>query len=250
MDPEKGSISIKDNFFDRQTRLAEQLLQIEKSLNKDVNHKGSKVPRLEDLSTDQSNRNKIKGFQGRQSIFKRPELPPPRHNIRTIAEHHRNPTKWTYYSLDDVPDMSNEMNSQTALAFLDDLKKRKRREAREAQKQNKIKDKLKVHIGAMEIDTTVDASMEYEDIGDEERFVVDDSNKSTIVFKKPHKQEEPFKPVPEIEFRDNKFIMPEYQVGTKKISKKNKTQKSKSQKIDKNKELKLDHLQQCEDEEE
>ncbi|OXU22386.1 hypothetical protein TSAR_005078 [Trichomalopsis sarcophagae] len=245
MDPDRGSCCL--SFIDRQKQLNQQLLKIERDLNKHNNHRDSNVPKLEDLCTISRNRNKIKGFRGRQSIFKRPEGPAPKTNLRPIADYRRNPTKWTYYNLDNVSDISDESNREAAFAFLNDL--RERREA-ESRKQNKIKEKLKHQQAIMDVETNEVNSQEDDEMETEERFNVDDSGKGSISFKKPQKKAEPIEQA-KPEFRGNKVVMPEYTFGTRKVQKKkNPTQRNKSEKIDKNKEMRLDHLQIEEEEEE
>lgn len=246
MGPDKGPHSLSDTFQDRQKQLDQQLLKIERDLNKHNNHRDSKVPKLEDLCTITRNRNKIKGFRGRQSIFKRPEGPAPKTNLRPIADYRRNPTKWTYYNLDNVSEISDESNREAAFAFLNDLRERRQAESR---KQNKIKEKLKNQQAIMDVDAAKDNS-EDDEMDTEERFNADDTGKGSISFKKPQKKTEPTEQA-KPEFRGNKVVMPEYTFGTKKVQKKkNPTHRNKSEKIDKSKEMKLDHLQIDEDEEE
>jgi hypothetical protein len=246
MNSRESCICVNDNFLDRQKHLNEQLGLIEKSLNKHNNHKDSHVPRLEELSTKPHKKNKIRGFRGRQSLFKRPEGPAPRSNVRIIPDYRKNPTKWTCYSLDDVSDISNESNSATAFSFMNELKQRKQHELK---KQLKIKEKLMIQSESMAVDldssTSEDNKMNIED-----RLITDNENKISISFRKPQKQEETFKEDSKLEFRNNKIIMPEYLVGTKKTSKKKKSENNRLiKKVDKNKEMKLDHLQMYEDEE-
>ncbi|XP_034250743.1 protein TSSC4 [Thrips palmi] len=68
-----------------------------------------------------------KQFRGKESIFKRPEMPAPRRARNSLADHQRNPHKWTKYSLGDVSsqDMSDRSNTAAALSFLQELKARK-----------------------------------------------------------------------------------------------------------------------------
>lgn len=237
MDPDKESCNLSNTFLDRQKQLNQQLLKIERDLNKHNNHRDSNVPKLEDLCIVSRNRNKIKGYRGRQSIFKRPEGPAPKTNLRPIADYRRNPTKWTYYNLDNVSDISDESNREAAFAFLNDLKNRREAESR---KQNKIKDKLKNQQAIMDVEMT-GVNLEEDEMETEERFVVNDSGKGSISFKKPQKKKEPTEQA-KPEFRGNKVIMPEYTFGTKKVQKKNLKKRINSEKIDKNKEMKLDHL--------
>lgn len=79
--------------------------------------------------TEQGRRRRAptKQFRGKESIFKRPEMPAPRRARPSIADHQRNPHKWTKYSLGDVSsqDMSDRSNTAAALSFLQELKARK-----------------------------------------------------------------------------------------------------------------------------
>lgn len=228
MDTESECSSVKNtNFCDRRKNLINQLSELEKSMNKHKNHESSYVPKLEDLTIHSRNKNKLKGFRGRQSIFKRPDAPAPRTNLRTIPDYHLNPKKWTCYSLDDVKDMSNESNSQAAFSFLKELKNQK--------KQN-TKQNLKLCAESMEVDEVQNTSKKSEDI-----------SKSGISFSKPIRKELSIQLNSKPEFRNNKIIMPEYEVGIRKESKKKNNQR-KNIKIDKNKEMKLEHLQMFDDE--
>lgn len=68
-----------------------------------------------------------KHFRGKESIFKRPEMPAPRRARHSMPDYQRNPHKYTKYSLGDVSsqDMSDKSNTATALSFLRELKARK-----------------------------------------------------------------------------------------------------------------------------
>ncbi|XP_014218828.1 protein TSSC4 [Copidosoma floridanum] len=215
--------ALVENFIGRSKKLSAHLNAIEKTLNKHKNHTDSKVPRLEDLSSCSQFRSKIKGYRGKQSIFKRPEGPAPRTKISAIPDYRKNPEKWTCYNLDDVSEMSNESNSQAALAFLKELKQRKEKKVR----------KLRVIKGkhdTMEID-----------IQTEDNNVEGDGSNAVISFRKPMKKKEPSN-TSKPEFRSSKIVMPEYVVGLKKAPKKKNLPKAEAEKIDKSKEIKLDHL--------
>lgn len=133
-----------------------------------------------------------KPFRGQESLFKRPEPPPPwRRGGGRMPDHRRNPQGWTHYSLGDVSsdDMSDRTNTSTALSFLNELKKRK----------------------------------DGDDYDDEDEMDVDEKQQS-LQFKRPVKKlndVEVFHPSAERSdsqgptFRGSKRVMPEYVVGQK-----------------------------------
>lgn len=237
MHPEKQPPHLDSNFLDRKKQLDNQLSLTEKSLNKHHNHRGSYVPRIEDLAPRNYSRDRIKGFRGKESIFKRPEVPPPRmKNKRTIADFRINPQKWTYYNLEDVPDMSDESNTKAAFSFLTELRERREREA----EKQKIQERLQ--NSSMEVDEDDNSSTSSKSA----------MSSCTVKFQKPLKIKEKsvieeLKP----EFRNNVVVMPEYEFGTRSVPKKKKSQRNvPTQKLDKSKQLKLDHLQTDDDQEE
>ena len=59
------------------------------------------------------------GRKPNRQAFKRP------FNRQKIPDHAKNPSKYTKYSLSDAPNVSNQSNTQTALAFLKELSDRK-----------------------------------------------------------------------------------------------------------------------------
>ncbi|XP_058801940.1 uncharacterized protein LOC131670389 [Phymastichus coffea] len=237
MEEQSESIRVESNFLDRQKQLNDQLSLTEKSLNKHQNHKGSYVPRIEDLAPRTYRKDRIKGFRGKESIFKRPDAPPPRlQNKNIIPDFRINPHKYTYYNLEDVPDISDESNKKAALSFLNEM--RERREKKD-QKQ-KIQDRLQnesMDIDNDDINITHDKSL---------------SSSCTVKFNKPlRKKEKLTNDKHKLEFRNNVIVMPEYEIGTKTVPKKKKLQKSIiSEKVDKNKQMKLDHLQKYSDDDE
>ncbi|KAL0127201.1 hypothetical protein PUN28_005475 [Cardiocondyla obscurior] len=186
---------------------------------------------------DWKQKRETKRFRGRESIFKRPEAPAPRANFRTIPDHHRNPHKWVRYSLDDVSseDMTERSNTQAAMSFLRELKARRRSEEVECEE---------------EMDVELCESNARDSTGT--RF---ESKKCTssqqITFRKPKKvardtaesAETEEKPV----FRSSKIILPEYVIGQK--QKKARKLNRPVIKIDRSKQLKLDHLQEPDEEE-
>ncbi|XP_017887423.1 uncharacterized protein LOC108629333 isoform X2 [Ceratina calcarata] len=175
-------------------------------------------------------------FRGRESIFKRPEGPAPRAANHTIPDFHRNPHRWTKYSLEDVAneDLSEESNTRAALSFLKELKARRKSEGKKhiedsgrilfksKGKRGKI---VKKEEGKNEFNVNGKESKLYcgrnlEESGQEQKAV----------------------------FRGSRVVMPEYVVGDKKINNNNKVKKGKSVgKVDRAKQLKLAHLEEIDD---
>lgn len=218
------------DYCEKARLLSERLMQAERSLHKDKNL--TAVPSLEELSRASNvNRSRIRGFRGKESIFKRPAPPSPEKHSKNlvIADHHKNPKKWTRYSLADVSsdDISDDGNHLAALACLKDLRRYKRMESQKME-QNKRQSYEK-----MEVDEAEECSS---------------GNKSAFVFKKPEKKEE--LKVEKSRFVDGRLEMPEYVIGVKCAGKTNKVKKSvERDDVDKTKELKLSHLDYVDEDE-
>ncbi|XP_076171521.1 uncharacterized protein LOC143148751 [Ptiloglossa arizonensis] len=235
-------------FENRQKLLFDRLSDAEQECNK---NKAITESTDLDMTIDESNKSKnlrigqkrkieTKRFRGKESIFKRPEGPAPRAVNRNIPDYHRNPHKWMKYSLDDVSndDMTEQSNTRAALSFLKELKARRSLEQIEG-------------AGKMDVDEIT--STEHD-----QSKVVFKSKKikaiSDIEFKKPESDTEKTQNTPIIidhndkpVFRSSKVIMPEYVVGQKQ---KKKSKKEKLlQKVDRLKQLKLDHLEELDEEE-
>lgn len=158
----------------------------------------------------------MREFRGQESIFKRPEAPPPSRFMKSIPDFQKNPNKWTRYTLSDVTqdDMSEQSNTAAAMSFLRELKAKK---------------------DAEDMDT--------------------DGEVKAITFKKPSNytknkpESDSEKSSQSTSFRSSKVVMPEYVVGEKKQQKKTITTKS-TVKGDKSKEIKLGHLLEEDDDEE
>jgi hypothetical protein len=165
-------------------------------------------------------RTETKQFRGKESIFKRPEAPPP-WRTGSMPDHKKNPHKWTKYSLGDVSqaDMSDKTNTSTALSFLNELRKRKL----------SVPDIL--------------------DMGEEpvEKLA------SQVLFKKPsnyvrYAQNEETTVTSTSAFRGSKRVMPEYIVGQNpKKDKKKQDQAKNKNKSGAKSELQLNHLLEYED---
>lgn len=223
------------DFTNRQKSLFDKLNEVEKlaggSQQEDIPMELHST-QVEEMSIDfdatrrlkRKRRSETKHLRGQESIFKRPEVPPP-WRAKGIPDHKKNPHKWTRYDLGDVSqdDMSDHTNTSTALSFLGELRKRK---------------------------------MSPESLVDEPQNVM--FSKGGILFKKPtssrHLNVEVIQPLDRLEthgpvFRGSKRVMPEYIVGQGLKKNKKKPAAGDGQKtLCTSKELKLNHL--LEDEEE
>ncbi|KAJ8672729.1 hypothetical protein QAD02_003989 [Eretmocerus hayati] len=239
MDITKEPPSIESDFIARQKQLNDQLGDIEKSLNKHNNHRESRVPRLDELSRVSQNRNRIKGFRKRESIFKRPDKPAPRSTVQTVPDYHRHPTKWKYYNLEHVSDMTSESNSQAAFAFLDDIRKRKCEEEnrKSSKKLNTCQGSTSMALAC----SSCEAQMEVDDVSEPK------SSSSTVVaFKKPRKKNCPSEEA-KPQFVSSKVVMPEYEFGTKKVSRRKREERASEDRTCKTSGIKLDHLSTYDD---
>ncbi|KYQ57690.1 Protein TSSC4 [Trachymyrmex zeteki] len=226
-------------FANRQQALFDQLLIAENKCNKHDkpetdNTEMSERRKRPAPSDDRRQKRETKRFSGKESIFKRPEGPAPRTNFRNIPDYHRNPHKWVKYSLDDVSseDMTEHSNTQAAMSFLRELKARRKKE--------------EIDECGEEMDIEI-----CESNSTETRFKFKKrASSSQITFKKPRTREimeniaEPDdKPI----FKSSKIILPEYVIGQK--PKKTCKQNRPVIKVDRSKELRLDHLQEPDEEE-
>jgi len=225
-------------FANRQQALFDQLLIAESNCNKHDKPETDNMEMVEQRKrpasseADRRQKRETKRFSGKESIFKRPEGPAPRTNFRNIPDYHRNPHKWVKYSLDDVSneDMTEHSNTQAAMSFLRELKARRKKE------------EIDECGEEMNIETCESNSTETQ--------FKKRSSSSQITFKKPRTREtmedivEPDdKPI----FRSSKIILPEYVIGQK--PKRTCKQNRPVIKVDRSKELRLDHLQEPDKEE-
>lgn len=164
-------------FAGRQNLLLDQLSRAEEqcSLSK-TDEFEMEVESSDHPSTIHSNR-RTRQLRGKESIFKRPEAPPPRMRFRRIPDYHRNPQKWVKYSLEDVSaeDTSERSNTLAAFSFLKELRERSGRETE------------KRSLGPVD---------------------------SAIRFEKP-KETGATRQVDKAVFKSSKIVMPEYVVGQK-----------------------------------
>ncbi|XP_015127842.1 protein TSSC4 [Diachasma alloeum] len=223
------------SFENRQKALFNELSQAERACN--VVQPVSDYP---DLAVGQfrrppppgkRRRTETRQFKGQESIFKRPDLPSPFAD-RNIPDYLRNPHKWAKYSLADVSneDMSDRSNTQAALSFLNGLRARRLKE--QATKDNED----------MEVD------------GEQHGNASDSPSTSRVSFRTPWAktmqretlavEDKEEKPV----FKGSKIVLPEYVVGQK-VVKKGKKEKS-VEKVDRSKQLKLQHLEEQDAEDE
>lgn len=232
-------------FSSRMKALVDQLSIVETEYNKrkdvglnsmEPEEDTKEICRLQTKEGSRKRKHETHKFRGRQSIFKRPEGPAPRSIYRSVPDYHRNPHKWTKYSLDDVSneDMTDRSNTRAALSFLKELKARK--EAKLAEE--------------MDIDKMTPSSNDNK-ISFRSRK---NESISNITFKKP----ESVSSIPECSsvivhtddkpiFKNSKIIMPEYVVGQKQIKKIKKDKPL--NKPCSSKQIKLDHLQDLDEDE-
>lgn len=227
-------------FANRQRLLFDQLSIAENNCNKRVisevdDTEMGECDRSLTSRDDHKQKRETKKFRGKESIFKRPEGPAPRANFRNIPDYHRNPHKWVRYSLDDVSseDMTERSNMQAAMSFLKELKER-----REKEEVDQYEEKMDI-----EPESELQDSVEFKS---KKR-----TSTSQVRFRKPQTKDtaEDSKNVidSKLVFKSSKIILPEYVVGQrpKKISKQDRP----VVKVDRSKELRLDHLQEPDEEE-
>ncbi|XP_034480726.1 uncharacterized protein LOC117786524 [Drosophila innubila] len=163
---------------------------------------------------------KLRRLRGKESIFKKPELPIARClKPRKTPDYQVNPHKWKKYSLSDV-DISDQTNSAAALSFLREMDAQRETETddgdNEARAGHKIefkkKSKLNRNLKKIEQDEVEDVELD-----------------------KP-------------QLRGSKLIMPEYVIGQK-SARKSKNQQSSSQSRAAGK-LQLSHLEEVDESDE
>ncbi|KOC64501.1 hypothetical protein WH47_01085 [Habropoda laboriosa] len=235
-------------FANRQKLLFDKLSDAEQECNKnkmvtestDVEIDIDESNKTQILRAGQKRKSETKKFRGKESIFKRPEGPAPRALSRSIPDFHKNPHKWKKYSLDDVSndDMTEESNTRAALSFLKELKARRSME--KAEKSEK-----------MDIEQSGSVEQNQRKVVFKPRKI---KTTSDVEFKKPESSADKISNIPVIVdhddkpiFRSSKVIMPEYVVGQK-HKKKNKKEKH-IEKVDRLKQLKLDHLEEADEDE-
>nr|XP_023027130.1 protein TSSC4 [Leptinotarsa decemlineata] len=199
----------------RQKSVFDQLIVLEKNRKTDLvlpNDEMEVDKIVNNNSGERRQRSVTKHFRGKESIFKKPQNPVPKNYMRSIPDFKKNPHKWTKYSIDDVEDISDESNTRTALNFLNELRKRKTIHMECDQKLEEVPNKIIFHKP---------------NLLDKQNDFVDSSGtlKSSFI--------------------SSKVVMPEYVVGQKK----KKERKNKIMKPMNQKELKLDHLLQDEEDE-
>lgn len=234
-------------FANRQKLLFDKLTDAEQECNRNkmdaestdvnVNNESNKPQII--LPSGHKCKIETRRFRGRESIFKRPEGPAPRALNRNIPDFRRNPHKWRKYSLDDVSnnDMTEQSNTRAALSFLKELKARRlvhnvdESEGMNIDEPGSVEQKSKkIGFKAKKLHTA--SNVEFRKPETE----IDEMNDVQVII------EHNDKPI----FRSSKIIMPEYVVGQKQ-KKKNKKEKS-TIKVDRSKQLKLDHLNEPDEE--
>lgn len=236
-------------FVNRQKLLFDQLSIAENKCNKrdryevdrndiEMHAEVEKCNKSSISKEDLKRRRKTRKLCGKESIFKRPEGRAPRASFRGVPDYHKNPHKWIKYSLADVSneDMTERSNTQAAMSFLRELKARRKKEV--VDEQDEKMDDEPCSSNASDCKETT--------FKHKKRMLT-----SQIVFRRPQTKETEDSQVTELNekpfFRSSKIILPEYVIGQKpKISK----QTRPVVKGNRSKELRLDHLQQPDEEEE
>lgn len=236
-------------FANRQKLLFDQLSIAESKCNKhercDVDVNDTKmymdVDKCDKNSTSKDilkRRRETRKFCGKESMFKRPEGRAPR-AFRNVPDYHKNPHKWIKYSLGDVSneDMTERSNMQAAMSFLRELKAR-----REKNEVNESDEKMDIEPSDSNVQDFKKTMFKYKKL----------TRMSQITFRKPQtKQTENSQEVIDLTekpiFRSSKIILPEYVIGQrpKKISKQNRS----VVKDNPSKELRLNHLEEPDEEE-
>lgn len=206
--------NVNSEFLNRQKNVFEMLDAVAKDNEKVVKLQPSlkREAHCERNKPSKRLRQDTRQFRGKESIFKRPEAPPPARFLRNVPDYRRNPQKWTKYTLSDVSqdDMSDQSNTAAAMSFLRELKAKK--------------------------------EFEQMDI---------DSESKAITFKKPSSFRPNSVPNNNLDnkdiyetpsFRSSKLIMPEYVIGEKKTPKRSTSTSKPAGTKTSLKEIKLDHL--------
>lgn len=216
-------------FADRQKNIFDKLTVVEKETNERQQALGlqsagmcTSVGNSRPMPSRKRCRSEMKQFRGKESIFKKPDAPPPRFKNRDVPDYHRNPHKWVKYSLGDVSpdDMSEKSNTAAALTFLREIEERKNQQKMEVDSEPihitfKPKDKTKIfsqHDSSVNIVSPLTSDV-----------------RTTDVDEKPH-------------FRSSKLIMPEYVVGMTKKKKEKKREKADTLPETVTSQIKLQHL--------
>ncbi|XP_055843543.1 uncharacterized protein LOC129910265 [Episyrphus balteatus] len=163
----------------------------------------------EEISSDRT----LTKLRGKESIFKKPELPIAKClKPRVAPDYQVNPHKWKKYSLADVDLSSDHTNTAAALSFLKEIESIKDSDESEEASSGKIS-----------FNKSVKAKRSIRVSGE-----IDD--------------EEVDRP----KLKGSKLVMPEYVVGQK--AEKDKRKKRSPNKVEKSSQLTLSHLQEDEDE--
>lgn len=208
-------------FADRQKSIFDKLKVEEKNRSErqeesDDRSQDNSLSDTNTLPSRKRRRSEMKQYRGKESIFKRPDAPPPRFKNKSVPDYHKNPHKWIKYSLGDVSqeDMSDRSNTRAALSFLKEMQERKGHEEMEVEMQER-----KGHE-KMEVDDSASSQITFKQPVSKSRIVSQHGTSLCILSGMTggrNATDEDVKPC----FRSSKLIMPEYVVGiTKKKDKK------------------------------
>jgi hypothetical protein len=164
----------------------------------------------------------MKQFRGKESIFKRPDAPPPRFKNKGVPDYHRHPHKWIRYSLGDVSqeDMSDQSNTAAALSFLKEMQERKRHEEMEVDDNAPKEMQKRKRHEEMEVEGNAPNQITFKQPVNKTKMLLQHDT-SLCIFSGMTSGENATGEDAKPSFRSSKIIMPEYVVGmTKKKDKK------------------------------
>ena len=229
---DEPTFSIKSgssDFLNKQKNIFDLLTLAEQGQELTRGKSNEEILEIDSEHSRKRKRKETKQFRGRESLFKEPqELPPRFRRHSQIPDYQRNPHRWKKYSLADVTqdDMSNASNTAAAFSFLKSVRSDKRTKV-EKMDEDEGEHSSKQFKSSIKFNCPKKVQEKKVNFGDESEPVVDDQIQDKPVFK------------------SSKLIMPEYVVGQpKKMSKK----KGKLGSTDKGKQIRLDHIQDYEDE--
>jgi len=200
-------------FKDRQKKVFDQL-QILENNRKNIDEDSTKgVKSSTHTHSRRATRSETKQFRGKESIFKKPQMPAPKNFINKIPDFKKNPHKWTKYSLEDVQELTDESNKKSAMDFLKELANRKKldQQGKDCEDMEELPTKIVFNKHVKVSDSSI-------------------RDRTIDIADNP--------PSDKPSFTSSKLVMPEYVIGQKPVKKQKKLKKS----TEKGKELKLDHL--------
>lgn len=202
--------SVSSNFTCRQKNLFDLLDKAGENFQ--CTKRQSDLMEVEEGPSNKRKKSETKHFRGKESLFKRPEMPISKClPMKSAPDYQKNPQRWTKYTLNDVSpaDMTEQSNTTAALSFLRELEDRKAQNETDNEKVNLDKSKF-----------TFKKRKEQQHV------------KSTVIDSEQNEEK--------LVFKGSKIVMPEYVIGQKNKAPK-KEKKSKEGSTNKS-EIKLNHL--------